>query len=209
MKPDSRLVGDLRPAPYNPRKITKEQAVMLAKSMAAFGDLSGVVENKRSGFLVGGHQRLTVLDKTWPIVVTAEYDPPNAVGTIKEGFIESPFGRWLYRLVDWDENTEKMAMIAANHHGGSDDFPKLRDLLTEVDDGQVDMTLTGFDADALKKMIDWVPPLGQNETAKEDGEAAEELCCPKCGYRMGNVRRERKRADTPRPDDTAGPSCRN
>jgi len=42
-------LSDLKPAAYNPRKITDEQLEMLKKSFKKFGDLSGIVyvENVR------------------------------------------------------------------------------------------------------------------------------------------------------------------
>ena len=137
-------VADLNAAPWNPRKISADQLKRLAKSMAQFGDLGGVVQNQRTGNLVGGHQRVRVLDKKWPIRITKRYKQPNEVGTLAEGMIETPWGEWSYRLVDWDERTEQAAAIAANHHGGDDDLPKLKELIGELDDGQFDMDLLGF-----------------------------------------------------------------
>jgi len=49
---------DIKSAGYNPRTITDEQLKMLNKSLQTFGDLSGIVYNRRTGNLVGGHQRL-------------------------------------------------------------------------------------------------------------------------------------------------------
>lgn len=34
----------------------------LQKSMAEFGDLSGIVFNRRTGNLIGGHQRIKIID---------------------------------------------------------------------------------------------------------------------------------------------------
>lgn len=40
-------VKDLKPAGYNPRKISKEKLAALKKSLEEFGDLSGIVVNAR------------------------------------------------------------------------------------------------------------------------------------------------------------------
>lgn len=64
-------ISNLNPAPYNPRKITDKKLAMLQKSMAEFGDLSGIVCNTRTGHLVGGHQRLKVFSPDWPILLRA------------------------------------------------------------------------------------------------------------------------------------------
>ncbi len=48
---------DLRPAEYNPRKISKKAFQGLGKSIEDFGFLVPIVWNERSGNIVGGHQR--------------------------------------------------------------------------------------------------------------------------------------------------------
>ena len=47
-----RSIEDLKPASYNPRRISDRAARALAKSIGDFGDLSGIVWNKRTGNLV-------------------------------------------------------------------------------------------------------------------------------------------------------------
>lgn len=147
-------VSRLREASYNPRKITKDELRMLAKSMAEFGDLSGVVRNRKTDQLVGGHQRLKVFDKSWPIVITARYEQPNSVGTVAEGYIDSPWGRWTYREVDWDEDREKAANLAANKGGGDWDIPKLKPLLVHLEGILPDIEVTGFNLDDLENLLD-------------------------------------------------------
>jgi DNA modification methylase len=56
-------VADLKPAPYNPRRIDRAAMAGLAKSMERFGDVQPIVWNQRSGYIVGGHQRLKVLKR--------------------------------------------------------------------------------------------------------------------------------------------------
>ena len=134
-------IKDLYPSPFNPRKITDEKLRMLGKSMKEFGDLSGIVFNVHTRRLIGGHQRIKHLDPAWSITKREHRDK---VGTVALGEIKTPFGLWQYREVDWPEKKEAAANIAANQHGGDFDYPKLKDLIIEIDDGEVDMDNIGF-----------------------------------------------------------------
>ena len=155
-------VKDLSPAPYNPRKISDKRLDMLGKSMQEFGDLSGIVFNRLSGKLIGGHQRIKHLRPEWEI---EKLDSEN-------GFIITPDGKWTYREVEWDEKKEIAANIAANKHGGEFDIPLLKDLLVELDDGMFNMELTGFDAIELKDLIDYQGKQGltDDDAVPEDVE---------------------------------------
>ena len=99
-----KTLKDLNPAPYNPRKISEEALAGLSVSTKQFGDISGIVWNKRTGRLVAGHQRVKVLK--------------DAGAKMKRGRIELPEGRGTFpvRVVDWDIKTEKAASISANNH---------------------------------------------------------------------------------------------
>lgn len=135
-------IRDLQPAGYNPRKISAKQLSALKKSMAEFGDLSGIVVNIRTGNMIGGHQRIKNLDPEWAIVKKAAKDD---TGTVATGHIETPWGRWTYREVDWDQVKEKAANLAANKHGGEWDLPKLEIVLDELKELDFDLELTGFE----------------------------------------------------------------
>lgn len=52
----------IKNAPYNPREISDESAKELRKALKKFGLVETLVWNKRTGNLVGGHQRLAQLD---------------------------------------------------------------------------------------------------------------------------------------------------
>lgn len=53
----------LKPAPYNPRRIDDASRVALTKSIERFGIVEPIIWNERTGFVVGGHRRLEVLEK--------------------------------------------------------------------------------------------------------------------------------------------------
>ena len=153
-------IKDLQPAVYNPRQIAPDQLEALGKSMCEFGDLSGIVVNKRTGTMISGHQRIKHLQPEWKIVAQPHKD---SVGTVALGYVTTPHGRIAYREVDWPLKKEKLANIAANKHGGQFDIPKLKDILVELDDGQCDLILSGFNEAELKKLIDWEGEQGQTD----------------------------------------------
>lgn len=53
----------LKPHPNNPRKITQAARKKLKASIKKNGVVGGIVWNAKSGFIVGGHQRIDVLDE--------------------------------------------------------------------------------------------------------------------------------------------------
>jgi hypothetical protein len=128
-------VEEILPAAYNPRKDLKPSDAEYQKiklSITQFGFIEPLIWNKRSGNLVGGHQRFKVLmesnPKTLPCVV-----------------------------VDYDEANEKAANVALNKISGEWDFPKLKELLVGLDDGSFNLHLSGFDETELKGLIDFIP----------------------------------------------------
>lgn len=57
-------IDELIPAPYNPRKDLKPSDAeyeKLRRSLEEFGYVEPVIWNERTGYVVGGHQRLKVL----------------------------------------------------------------------------------------------------------------------------------------------------
>lgn len=136
---DPTTVRELTPHARNPRSISDKRLAQLGKSMAKFGDLGGVVWNRRTGNLISGHQRVKNLLANGKIVkkVVVSED-----GTVAVGSIVSGERTWSYREVDWDASTEKAAMVAANAAGGAFDDVKLAGLVKDLDG-------TGFDLDLL------------------------------------------------------------
>jgi len=151
--PGPARVGDLAPAPFNPRTISDARLISLERAMRKFGDLSGLVFNRRTKRMVGGHQRTKNLPADAPIVITHRLEAPDAQGTVALGYVDANGERWTYREVDWDDATEKAANIAANEHGGEWDMPMLTELIADLDAHGFDVTLSGFDDEALRKMF--------------------------------------------------------
>ncbi|MGA8575964.1 MAG: DNA methyltransferase [Candidatus Cybelea sp.] len=98
----------LRPAPYNPRRIDRAAMAGLTKSMERFGDVQPIVWNQRSGYIVGGHQRLKVLKRT----------------KVQEAAVV---------VVDLDETEEKALNVALNSRHLAGEFTDaLQALLAEI-----------------------------------------------------------------------------
>jgi hypothetical protein len=178
-------VKDLKPAAYNPRKITDHRLEMLRKSMQEFGDLSGIVFNVKTGNIVGGHQRIKHLDPAWPI---AKQTATDKTGTVALGSIETPFGKWQYREVSWDLKREAAANVAANQHGGEFDQQKLKEIILEIDDGSIDIELTGFNRHEIELMMTAVHQDDEFFSREGDNKKPNipHIVCPKCGFRWSN-----------------------
>lgn len=112
--------------------------------MREFGDLGCIVVNRRTGNVVGGHQRLKHLDPNTRIESHPHKDP---AGTVALGHINAPGGMIKYREVDWPESKEKAANLAANKHGGEFDEQGVASILGELQPLGMDLDLTGFLAD--------------------------------------------------------------
>jgi hypothetical protein len=158
-------LSELKPNPKNPRIVTPEKLEMLKRSLAEFGDLSGIVYNKRTRQIVGGHQRASVFDAASVIEITKKYDKPTKTGTIAEGHILVGKERYTYREVNWDEVKEKAANIAANKGVGEWDMTELGSWMKELQSFNFDLDLTMFDADERLKFFE--SSVGAKDAAEE------------------------------------------
>jgi DNA modification methylase len=124
-------IGQLNPAAYNPRKDLQPgdpEYEKLKRSIQEFGYVEPIIWNKRTGNIVGGHQRYKVL--------------------LDMGISEVDCV-----VVDLDETKEKALNLALNKIQGDWDYEKLKDLLQELDTGEFDLELTGFDMDEIEELI--------------------------------------------------------
>ncbi|WDL98141.1 ParB N-terminal domain-containing protein [Alicyclobacillus sp. ALC3] len=125
-------VGKINPAPYNPRLDLQPgdpDYEKLKHSMIEFGFVEPLVWNKRTGNLVGGHQRFKVL-----------------VDEMKTDKVQ-------VSVVDLDDAHEKALNLALNKIEGDWDRDALKDLLQELDTGEIDLYLTGFDEEEIERMM--------------------------------------------------------
>lgn len=122
----------LNPAKYNPRKELKPgdpEFEKLKRSIQEFGLVEPIILNKRTGNVVGGHQRLSVLRHLG-------YNETDCV------------------IVDLDDAKEKTLNIALNKISGQWDDELLSALLKDIEKSEFDVSLTGFDAAEIESMFD-------------------------------------------------------
>ena len=142
----------------NPRKISEERFEHLKRSLEKFGDLGGVVVNRRTGEAIGGNQRTkSLLAERERYTFTGEdLAAPQADGTVLVGRIVKDKGlpteqSFSYREVDWDEKMAEEANIVANKVTGFWDY----DILANNFD-TADLLSYGFskqDLDLLPKNV--------------------------------------------------------
>lgn len=193
-------LSDLKEAKYNPRVISSKRLENLAKSIIQYGDLSGVVFNKRTNTLISGHQRLKTLREAGIKTKIITKKVKDKHGTIEEGFIHASTEhgeiRLPLRVVDWtDKKSEMAANIAANAHGGDFDRAKLGAILAKLEPGKkFDIDLIGLDPLAIRTLL---PAVGgkDKDTGEDTGGSFQEFdegsfefqhVCPKCKFQFND-----------------------
>lgn len=154
--------AELTPNELNPRQISLERLERLKKSMEAYGDISGIVFNRRTRKSVGGHQRVKILGGNCTIECKY-FDNPDKQGTVGIGYILTAEGaKYSYREVDWPAPLEYAAMIAANSHGGEWDEELLRQTLTLISEAEgeefIDPETIGLNGDFTEKLFRGAEP---------------------------------------------------
>ncbi len=115
-------------APYNPRSISEHDLAALGRSLRFFDCVEPVIINKRSGHIVGGHQRVKAAEaegiETLPVV-----------------------------HVDLDDPSEKQLNIALNRIQGEFDLDRLAAVLGDLQAAGADLGLTGFTAAEIEELV--------------------------------------------------------
>ena len=126
-------VSEINPAPYNPRKDLRPgdaEYEELKRSIESFGYVDPIIWNRRTGNLVGGHQRLKIL--------------------IEQGAEEVEAS-----IVDFPLEKEKTLNLALNKIQGGWDEDKLAVLLDELSKmPDFDVGLTGFSLPEISEILD-------------------------------------------------------
>ena len=150
---DTMSVSELPADPLNPNVMEDADKERMKKSLAKWGDLSGVVLSRKTGLLCGGHQRVSVMQEG-KVVITERFNPPLKDGTVARGYIDHNDLRYSYRETNWDSDESHGAMLAANQfsRAGHWDMDLVGTLMKELD-GKFDLDLTGFDEAARKDMF--------------------------------------------------------
>lgn len=124
-------VNKLNPAEYNPRKDLKPgdpEYEKLKNSILTFGYVEPVLWNKRTGHIIGGHQRYKVLVEMGKKEIDCV-------------------------VVDMDSENEKALNIALNKVSGDWDKDKLMLLIEDLQGVDFDVSLTGFDPAELDDLF--------------------------------------------------------
>jgi len=122
-------IQKINPAPYNPRKNLEpddSEYQKLLRSIDEFGYIDPLIWNKKTGNLVGGHQRFKIL----------------AAKGLKEIEVS---------VVDLPIEKEKLPNLALNKISGEWDREKLAHFLDDIPD--IDLELTGFDLLEAENLI--------------------------------------------------------
>jgi len=148
MKIKTISINKINPASYNPRKDLKpddKDYKQLVKSMDEFGCVEPLVWNKRTGNLVGGHQRFKII--------------------LAQGAKEAQVS-----VVDLSLEKEKALNIALNKISGDWDQDKLATLLDEICKSPgIDIEVTGFDLPEIENILaDLKDPNSQENFDVED-----------------------------------------
>ena len=131
MNIEKKKVTELLPADYNPRKDLKPgdpEYEKLKRSLEQFGYVEPVIWNKTTGRVVGGHQRLKVLQD---------------LGVTEIECV----------IVELSEEKEKALNIALNKISGEWDTEKLGLLIADLQGADFDVSLTGFDQNEIDDLF--------------------------------------------------------
>jgi DNA modification methylase len=122
-------IGDLRPDPFNPRRISDAELEALTRSIKEFGLVDPIIARREDRTVIGGHQRLLAARRlglhTVPVV-----------------------------FVDLTPEQAKLLNLALNRISGEWDQELLARLLAELQETpNVDVTLSGFAEDEISKLL--------------------------------------------------------
>jgi len=122
-------IGELRPDPANPRRISDRELETLTRSIQEFGLIDPIIARREDKMVIGGHQRLLAARKL--------------------GYRKVPVV-----LTDLTIEQAHLLNIALNKISGSFDQELLARLLKELQEvPDIDLSLSGFEDDELKKLL--------------------------------------------------------
>lgn len=151
-------IDKLNPSVYNPRKDLRPgdpEYEMLKKSINEFGLVDPLVVNFDMT-VIGGHQRLKILKEA--------------------GLKTAPCS-----IVNLNKIEEKILNLALNKQSGAWEYPKLKDIIVEIDTGEFDLEITGWSQEELNEVFEIIPDT--NKIIDEEVMAETENECPKCGFK--------------------------
>lgn len=155
-------IGDLKIATYNPRKELSEKDKEYQKiknSILEFGYVAPVVVNSDMT-VISGHQRLKILKDL-------KYEEIDCI------------------VVNFDKNKEKLLNIALNKISGEWDYQKLESIFNELENSDIDLSITGFEEKEINKLLKETEEIINNNEEIDLSNFNDDKfqCkCPKCGF---------------------------
>jgi len=157
-------IRDLRPDPFNPRRISDAELEALTRSIQEFGLVDPIIARRDDRTVIGGHQRLVAARRlgldTVPVV-----------------------------FVDLSREQAKLLNLALNRISGAWDQELLARLLSELEGTLgVDLTLSGFAEDEISKLLKSLEARDKRDRPESfDLEAALEATRADPGVERGDI----------------------
>lgn len=144
--------SELKNAPYNPRTLSEANKRKLKAGLKRHGLVSPLTWNEQTGYIVGGHQRISIMDS---LMGTSDY-------TLKVAKISVP------------SNKEKELNILLNNNSAMGDWD-IGALGEMLDDKTLSLEGTGFDAADVYKMFGEAGMQDRSEDMAQLGDQLREI----------------------------------
>ena len=123
------LISELRPDPFNPRRISDQELETLTRSIQQFGLVDPIIARQEDKSVIGGHQRLLAARRL--------------------GYERVPV-----IFLDMSVEQARLLNLALNKISGSWDQELLARLLKDLNGSpNIDLTLSGFQDDEIQKLL--------------------------------------------------------
>lgn len=174
-------ITDLKPAEYNPRRISDDDYQKLKNSISTFGLVDPIIVNLKNMHIVGGHQRYDVLldEHMMDNDFLAEL-PMIRLGDVGFVFTDT-------ELSIRDDDHERALNLALNKISGEWDNDKLAEVLEDLEDSDLDLELTGFDDLELTELqfendIEYDDDISDSDLSEDiPPKEVKRIICPYCG----------------------------
>ncbi len=149
--------SELTPFVGNPRKHPDEAIAKLVKSIKHFGWTNPILLGA-NGTVLAGHARLKAAAKAGIAEVPAIRLPLSGDDAAAYVIADNKTAE----LTEWD-------------------WPKLGDLFGELDTGELDLEVTGFDLDEIEGLVSGLDEAKKNQSPEAEPKQVE---CPECGHKF-------------------------
>jgi ParB-like chromosome segregation protein Spo0J len=155
-------LDSVEPDPRNARAHPDSNMEAIKLSYREYGQRKPIIVNKTTGYIEAGNGQ-------WQAAKALGWDKIAAV------FVEDDEQR-ASAFALMDNRSAEMAEW---------DWPVLKDLLGDLDTGDFDMDLTGFDEAHVESIMTWTPP-EQTEGPETPGVGESHIVhqCPECGHKF-------------------------